>query len=126
LSDLQARVAALGDDARAMLEARLELARLELNASARQITRLAVLLGAFSAVAIAGLSALAVLAAHGLQTLSGWTRPEALLTVGLGLLLLGLGGAGLAVVSFRRRFTGFEASLAELREDLVWLEEWKR
>lgn len=126
LSGLQARFAALGDDARAMLEARLELARLELNASARQITRLAILLGTFGSVAVAGLSTLAVLAALGLQTFSGWTWPEALLAVGLALLLLGLGGAGLAIRAFRRRFTGLDASLAELREDLVWLKEWKR
>ncbi|MGA2033909.1 MAG: hypothetical protein ABSG68_16805 [Thermoguttaceae bacterium] len=59
--------------------------------------------------------------------MAGRQRPGGgwwLLILGL-LLLLGAGSlAGLAWLSFRRKFVGLRQSLEELREDAVWLHEW--
>jgi hypothetical protein len=50
---------------------------------------------------------------------SGW-----LAIFGFVLLFGGAGGGWVAYRRFRRGFAGFEQTLEELREDLVWLREW--
>jgi hypothetical protein len=44
----------------------------------------------------------------------------------LGLLTAAALVGWLAWRRFRRQFTGLEETLEELREDLVWLQEWSR
>lgn len=126
LTDLRARAATLGADVRAMLEIRLELAQLELRVAVRQCVRLIVTLALFGTLGVAGVGVLAVLLAELLQHWANWSWTQSLALVGASLVLLCLLGSFLAVRIFRRRFTGLEATLAELREDLLWLDELRR
>ena len=69
-------------------------------------------------------SVFVVCLAHGLDR---WTHlefvPAALLLAAV-LVIPGLAVVGYAVGVFRRDFRGMQNSLAEFREDLVWLKEW--
>jgi hypothetical protein len=75
-------------------------------------------------MALCALSLLAVCAADVLEGRLGIARWGWLLILGLGLLSGGAVAALRAWRRFRASATGMEQSLAELREDLVWLKEW--
>lgn len=126
LAALQARWSALRGDLHEMLELRLALVQLEVRVAMRQVTWLALAVSVFSVIGVAGASLFAVLAAEALSQWLAWTRPQAFLVVGAGLGLIGLLGILAAIRIFRRNFTGLETSVAELREDLVWLEEYRK
>jgi len=123
LEDAKRELAGLGKELRQMAALRWQLALMEFRAAAAQGKRLAVIAGT---AAVAGLSALAVLVVYAAEMLQGlWlSRAGWLLTFGLGLLAASALGGWLAARNFRRRFVGLEETLEEIREDLVWLQEW--
>jgi protein-S-isoprenylcysteine O-methyltransferase Ste14 len=124
LRDLKDAVGSLGADLREMAALRWQLAWLELKADALAVKRLAVALVLSAVMGLCGLSVLAVFAAEMLDGFCGLARSDWLLLFGTALLFGGAAAGYLAWRRFRRRFTGMEQSLAELREDAVWLQEW--
>jgi sirohydrochlorin ferrochelatase len=122
---------ALGNDARIalsdlseMLDLRRQLAEAEIRHDLTVTKRLAIVGGMGAMAAFIGLPILLValslqLEAHFQLDHHGWT-------VGLGSLLLFAGLITLltAYRRFRRDFVGLEESIAEFKEDLVWLREW--
>ncbi|MEE8452880.1 MAG: phage holin family protein [Thermoguttaceae bacterium] len=116
-------IGSLAGDMREMASLRWELARLELDAAVASIKRLAIAAIAVGLMVLCALPILAVGLAEGLDGRLGVSRLGWLLIFGFTLLSCGIAGGTLAWRYFRRRFTGFEQSLEELREDLVWLEE---
>jgi hypothetical protein len=121
--DLRSELDALGDDLRETAEARWQLARLELRADLGAVKRLAVAWSVAAAMALTSLPLLAICLAEVLDGRYGISRQYWLLIFAGVLLVLALGGALLAWRGFRRRFTGLEETLEELREDLAWLRE---
>ena len=123
-ADAQAELARLAGDLRRMAGLRWQLARLELDASARRLQRLAILLAAATGMVLISLPILVVAAAYLLPEAA---RPYFLLAFGAAVLCGGIAGLVAAWRAWRRfrdqRF-GLEETLEELREDLVWLEEW--
>jgi uncharacterized membrane protein len=123
-SEIRSEVARLAADVRQLGALRWELLRREALASARAGRRLAVAALAAAALALAVLPVLAVALAWCLRgrlgvPLVGW------LLIGAALLLAGAACVGvLAWRRFRREFAGLTETLEEVREDLVWLEEW--
>jgi len=124
LGELKAEVGSLGADLREMAVLRWRLARLELQSDARAVSRLARVWILSAVMALCALSLLAVCAADVLDGRLGIARWTWLLILGLGLLSGGAAAALWAWHRFRASATGMEQSLAELREDLVWLKEW--
>jgi len=123
-ADAKHQVARLGAELRRMAGLRWQLARLETEEAFRSARRLAVVL---AIVAIMALTALPILVVWGAEFLGEVTRfPRAgwLLCFALTLLTTGALGGWLAWRRFRRQFVGLEETLEELREDLVWLQEW--
>ena len=123
-ADAQAQLARLAGDLRRMADLRWQLARLELDASARRLLRLAILLAAASVMVLTSLPILVVAAACLLPEAA---RPYFL--GGLGGVLLCAGIVGLVTAwqawrRFRHQRFGLEETLEELREDRVWLDEW--
>jgi hypothetical protein len=73
------------------------------------------------------LTALPLLAVCLAQLLDGWWAVSGtgwLAIFASALLLGGILGASLAYRHFRRNLIGLEETLEELREDLLWLQEW--
>ena len=123
-ADAQAELARLAGDLRRMAGLRWQLARLELDASARRLQRLAILLAAATGMVLISLPILVVAAAYLLPAAAG---PYFLLAFGATVLcggIIGLAAAARAWRRFRNQRFGLEETLEELREDLVWLEEW--
>jgi len=116
-------IGSLAADMREMASLRWELARLELESAIGSIKRLAIAAVMAGLMVLCALPILVVGLAEGLDGWLGVSRLGWLLIFGLTLLTGGLAGGTLAWRYFRRRFTGFEQSLEELREDLVWFEE---
>ena len=123
LDDAKRELGGLKDDLNEMVRLRSQLAALEFRAAAAQVKRVAIVVTVAGVVA---LSSLPVLLVYLAEILNGiWmTRVGWLLTLGAGLLSLASLGGWLAVRRFRREFVGMEETLEELREDLVWFEEW--
>ena len=125
LADLQQTLGSLSGELGQMVELRCRLARLELESDAREAKWLS---AAWLAAGTAILTALPLVAVGMADQLdgrlalsrSGWLLAFAalLLAAGAG---LGLG----AWRRFRRRFTLLRQTREELREDLLWLEEWR-
>ena len=124
LKDLKDAAGSLGGDLREMAALRWRLAWLELKADALAVRRLAIVLVASAVMGLCGLSVLLVFAAEMLDGLCGVSRGGWLASFALVLLLGGAAASYFAWRRFRRSFTGLEQSLAELREDVVWLREW--
>jgi len=134
-SILDSPLTALGDDARRlasdaadMLQARRQLAEMEIRADVASSKRLAIAGGTGLVLALTGLPVLTVLLAAGLNAVVPLSGED-----GLNWWLLVLGAvfvlAGTVVMvwawrRFRSDFTGLKESLAELKEDVVWLREW--
>lgn len=124
LADLQEQAARLRAELEQMLALRWQLAKLELEASAGSIKRLAVGLAAAAVLALTGLPILAVWAAALLDARLPLEGISWLPVFGFVLLAAAALAGWLAWRHFRRRFVGLEETLEELREDLVWLREW--
>lgn len=123
LGDLKDEAGELWDELRGLADARWELARLEAVRATQQVQQLAIIGGVCLVVLLVSLPLLVVAAAGGLAGTLGLSREAWLALIG-GMLLVGsLTVAALAWLGFRRRFEGFARSLAELREDVVWLKE---
>jgi len=123
-ADARAELTRLAGDVRRMAGLRWRLARLELDASARRLQRLGMLL---AAAAVMVFTSLPILVVAGAWLLPQPARPGFLWAVGGALLLggfLGLVAGWRAWRRFRRERFGLEETMEELREDLVWLEEW--
>jgi len=105
-------------------KAHWELARLEIEADLSEVRRLAVALVAAGVLGLAALPLLATALAWRLRGWAGLGFGAWLALFGVGLLLVAFVGGVLAWRRFRRRFSGLEETLEELREDLVWLGEW--
>lgn len=123
-SGLAAQFGRLRQDLGAMLAARLELAQLEATAAARQTARCGIVLAVSAMLLLSSLPlAVATLALAGAtyfkQSPILWLAGSTLLLVATAALI-----GWLAVRNYRRNFTGLRDTLAELREDLVWLREW--
>jgi hypothetical protein len=116
-------IGSLAADMREMASLRWELVRLELQSAIGSIRRLVIAAVGAGVLVLCALPILAVGLAEGLDGRLGVSRLGWLLIFGLTLLLGGIAGGTLAWRHFRRRFTGFEQSIGELREDLVWMEE---
>ncbi|MGD0898428.1 MAG: phage holin family protein, partial [Thermoguttaceae bacterium] len=124
LSEVRRELGRLAADVREFGALRWELARREALADVRAVRRLAVAAAVAAAMALCVLPLLAVAAAWWLDGRLGvpflawlliWAAivSAAAATVGL-----------LAWRRFRREFTGLAETLEEVREDLVWLQEW--
>jgi len=123
-ADAHAELTRLAGEVRRMAGLRWQLARLEVDASARRLRRLAILL---AAGAVTVFTSLPILVVAGAWLLPQPARPWFLGVVGGVLLLggfLGLAAGWRAWRRFRRERFGLEETLEEIREDLVWLEEW--
>ena len=114
----------LATDVKEMFSLRWQLARLELSETVGSLRRLGVALAVAAAATTIGLSVLVVAGAQSLDHRLGLSREAWLTLFGLALLVLGLGLAGWAWWTFRRRFTALEETCEEIREDLIWLSEW--
>ena len=119
----RASILELKDDAAEMLDARIELARLEAEIAARQVKKLAISLALFSVVMLVGLVVLIVLAADLLAPHTLLSREAWLGALGGALLLGGAAASWASYRTFRRNFTAFSDSLAELKEDAAWIRE---
>jgi len=106
------------------LKAHWELARLEIEADLSEARRLAVALVAAGVLGLAALPLLATALAWQLDGCAGLGFSGWLALFGVVLLLSAAVGGVLAWRRFRRRYSGLEETLEELREDLVWLGEW--
>jgi protein-S-isoprenylcysteine O-methyltransferase Ste14 len=126
LAELTHHLGSLEADLRQMAAVRWQLARLEVQAAIAQIKRLAIALLLFAVMVLSALPILAVAAAESLAApeAEGVSFVQWLLIFGLGLLAGGAAGGYLAWRRFRRRFTGIEQTLEELREDGLWLRQW--
>jgi uncharacterized membrane protein YqjE len=120
-ADAQDQIARLAADLWQMVDLRWQLARLELEAAFRSVRRLAIL---WATAAVMASTALPLLVLGVVQLLPEEARVYGLWIFALGLLMAAAVVGWLAWRRFRRRFTGLEETLEELREDLVWLQEW--
>jgi hypothetical protein len=121
---LRDEIGSLRADLREMAALRWELARLEVAESFGNLKRLAIVLPVAGVMVITALPILAVAASEVLAGRLGVDRIGWLLILGVGLLVGGLAIGYLAWRRFRRRFTGIEQTLEELREDVVWLKDF--
>lgn len=112
-----------------MVRARRDLAELELKADVSSSKRLGLSAGLGAVLVLTAMPLLVTFLAEllqawrpiGTESINGWVPILA------GTLLLA--GATLAWAGyrrFRRDFRGFRQSMAELREDVEWLQEWAR
>ncbi len=107
-----------------MINARRELAELELTSDIESARGLATGGGIGAVLALTGLPVLAVLGANYAATCSNGDANLWMLGVGLSCLIIG-GLTGLfSWLRFRKNLVGFRATLEELREDVTWLQEW--
>lgn len=107
-----------------MIALRSELAQLDLAVAKRRSVALGVALGVGIVLLLVGLSPCVIVTG---ELISQWlqvSRKWTLLTLGAGLILLGLIALYAAYTGIRR-LQLFQASLDELREDLAWLREWR-
>jgi len=125
-ADLKAETARLGAELRRMAGLRWRLARLELDAASRSVKWLAIVLAVAAIMLTTGLPLLAVCLAELLAEAAGVAQAWWLLAFGVLLLIAAALSGWLAWRRFRLRFVGLEETLEELREDLVWLQEWTK
>lgn len=124
LADLQGDAALLASDLREMFRLRWQLARLELEADAAALKRLVI---RASLATVMGLTALPLVGVWAAEMLARWSAiPRTTWLAGFAavLVLLSLAVGWLAWRRFRREWLALAETLAELREDLVWLDEW--
>ena len=100
------------------------MARLEIAEAVSSVKRLVIFLMVVAVMALSVLPILAVCSAELLGGRLGISKAVWLLILGLGLLAGAALVGGLTWRRFRHRFAGLRQTVEELREDLVWLEEW--
>jgi hypothetical protein len=120
---VKAEAARLKSDIASLAQLRWQLARLEATAAACSLRRLAVVLTVAALAALVALPILLVALADALDGRLGVPRWGWLLAFGFGLLLTAALAAWSRWRRFRQEFVGFEQTLEELREDVVWLRE---
>ena len=113
----------------ALLVLRRQLAELEVRNDLRQIKRLGIFGGLGLTQCLVGMAVLAVLAGSLIDQWIATTtipgpRPWGSLCLGVVLILSGLETLRRSWNRFQREFSGLKESIAELREDAVWLREW--
>lgn len=123
-SEFREELARLAADVRRMGALRWELARREALADVRAARRLAIAAAAAAAMALAVLPLLAVATAWWLDGWLGVPMVAWLLVWAAAMLAAAAAVGLLAWRRFRREFSGLAETFAELREDLVWLQEW--
>ncbi|MEQ8785911.1 MAG: phage holin family protein [Pirellulaceae bacterium] len=126
-----APVAGLADDLRGawteasqMVSLRRALAESELRSDLAAARGFAIVAGTCLVLAIAGVAVLAVAGAGYADHRYGFDFPWFTLATGAVLLGGGLLVGLLSWLRFRRNLLLFEQSRHELKEDLLWLEEW--
>lgn len=122
---LSAETAGLTAELRALMDARWRLLRLELVSARDQLRTLAIVLVVASCAGLTSLPVFIVAAGDALDGTLGLPRWAWLLASGLVLLAGAILVAWSAWRRFRREFAGLTESVEELREDLVWLREWR-
>ena len=120
-ADAKHQIARLASEFRRMAGLRWQLARLEFEAAVRLGKRLAIVWAIGAMMVSTALPLLLVSAAY---LVPEAVRAYFLLILGLALLLGAILAGWWAWRRFRRQFVGLEETLEELREDLVWLQEW--
>lgn len=123
LGDLQAQCAALGDELRAALADRWELARLEIEADLRSAVRLAIVWSIALLAVLTAFPLAATALAESLDGLFGVAKCWWLLILAACLLASAALGGYCAWRRFRRKFIGLRETFEELREDALWLRE---
>ena len=111
-------------DVAEMLALRRRLAETELRSDLAASKQLAISAGVGLVVAVTGLPVLVIAIASFADRHFQLSFPWISTATGGVLLLGGSLFAWLAYTKFRRNFCGFQQSLAELQEDLIWLHEW--
>jgi uncharacterized membrane protein YqjE len=124
LAAVKAELARLATELRRLVDVRLQLARLELRAAVKSTRRLALALLSVVLIVLVTLPVLVLALSDWLQ--ARYDVGPGILpgSIGGGLLLVALAIGALSWRRFRREFVGFEETLEELHEDLVWLKEW--
>ena len=112
-----------------LLVLRRQLAELEVRNDLRQIKRLGIFGGLGLTQCLVGMAVLAVFAGslidHWIETSAiPAPRPWGSLGLGVVVILSGLETLRRSWNRFQREFSGLKESIAELREDAVWLREW--
>jgi len=120
---VKAEAARLKSDIVSLSQLRWQLARLEASAAARSLRRLTVVLTAAVLAVLVAVPLLLVALAEALDGRLGVPRWVWLLALGVGLLLTAALAAWTRWRRFRQEFVGFEQTIEELREDVVWLRE---
>ena len=123
-SELREEIARLAADVRRMAALRWELARRETAADLRAARRLGLAAVVAAVMALAVLPLLAVALACWLDGWLGVPMVAWLLVWAAALLAAATAVGLLAWRRFRREFSGLSGTLEELREDLVWLQDW--
>ena len=121
LADAKEHFARLAAELGEMIGLRWKLARLELEAALRLARGLAVVWLSVAILVPASLAVLVVWAGH---LLPEPARVYWLFAFGPVLLVAAILAGWWAWRRFRRKFVGLEETLEELREDVVWLQEW--
>ena len=124
LDRLKQEVRRLGDEVRQMADLRWRLARLEIRADLDQVQRLALRFTIAAVMAVVAVSLACVALAEGMERWLGGSRLDWLWLMA-SVLVTAAGLLGwFAWRLFRRRFTGLQETLEELREDAAWIGEW--
>ncbi len=123
LGDVTKGLAQLRAELGEMFGLRWELARLELDAAVAALKRLAMLLAIAAVMLITALPLAAVVGAEILDEV--WPNSKIGWLIGFCLLLAVSAGliGWTAWRRFRGNFTGFEETLEELHEDVIWIRE---
>lgn len=124
LSGLRDEFGSLAGEVAESLKLRLELAQLELAEDYRSGKRLALVLLAAVVMFLTSLPLLVVSLAEVLDGVGQVGRAGWLLVFATGLILVSTGASVLAWRRFRRGMAGLQETIEELREDLLWLQEW--
>lgn len=107
-----------------MFALRRRLAEAELRSDLATSKKLAWTAGSGIVAALTGLSVLVMAVASFADRYWDLAFPWVSTTAGAALIVGGLFFAWASWWNFRRELLGFEQSIAELKEDLVWLREW--
>ncbi len=126
LQGIERQVRGLTVELQEFLALRWELARLEIESDLTAAKRLALAASTAAVIGLTGLPLLATSAADLLDGRLGLSRTGWLALLGVALLAIaGLIGWG-AWRRFCRQRLGLKETLEELREDLLWLQDWSR
>ena len=117
-------VASAWTDIRDLVLLRRQLVEQELRSDVLTARRLGVLGGCGLGFSLTGLTVVVVMLLLQLGVSQQWSHYWWAVGVGAVLVLLGLAICGIAWTRFKRDFTGLRDSIAELKEDLLWLREW--